>query len=129
MDNYLETPCIGFPSPAEDFKEGRLDLNKLLLPRPFSSFLMRVSGNSMQGAGIDSGDVLVVDRSLDPGSGDIIVAVLHGEMLVRRLSSNRGRVWLLPANPDYASWEVTREADFDIWGVVTCVLRFFREPV
>ena len=126
MDIYPDNPCVGFASPAEDFKESGLDLNRLLIHRPFSTFLMRVSGECMQEAGIDSGDILIVDRSLDPASGEVVVAVLHGDMIVRRLYANRGRVWLLPANPNYSSFEVTRESDFDIWGVVTYAISPFR---
>jgi len=122
MDVYPGNPCVGFASPAEDFKEGGLDLNRLLIHRPCSTFLMRVSGESMQESGISSGDIVIVDRSLDPASGEVVVAVLHGDMIVRRLHANKGRVWLLPSNPDYSSLEVTRESDFDIWGVVTYVL-------
>ncbi|MFW6414835.1 MAG: LexA family protein [Thermodesulfobacteriota bacterium] len=126
MDVYPGNPCVGFASPAEDFKEGGLDLNRLLVSRPCSTFLMRVSGESMQEAGICSGDILIVDRSLDPASGEIVVAVLHGEMIVRRLYAERGRLWLLPSNPDYSAFEVTRESDFDIWGVVTYAISPFR---
>ncbi len=115
----------GFPSPAEDFLEGKLDLNDYLIKNPPATFFVRVTGDSMINAGIHAGDILIVDRSLEPKSGKVVIAVLNGELTVKRLSINPERtppVQLLSENYKYAPIDVFEEADFHIWGVVTSVV-------
>lgn len=112
----------GFPSPADDYLEDTLDLNSHLIKRPAATFLVRVSGDSMINAGIHPDDILVVDRSIDPTDGRIVIAVLDGELTVKRLSKRNGQVQLLPENPDFSPITVTEEQDLRIWGVVTNVI-------
>ncbi|NGX61343.1 MAG: LexA repressor [Chlamydiae bacterium] len=112
----------GFPSPADDFLEKQLDLHELLVKHPAATFFVRVEGDSMIGAGIHSGDILVVDRSLSPRIGKIIVALLNGEFTVKRLKKEGKRLFLSPENPRYPAIEVEEEAEFQVWGVVTYVI-------
>jgi len=114
--------AAGFPSPADDYIEKRLDLNELLIKKPASTFFVRADGESMLGAGIHSGDVLVVDRSLHPAVGKIIVCALDGELTVKRLRSKEGRLVLAPENPDFPDIPLQEEVDMVIWGVVTNVI-------
>ena len=117
----------GFPSPADDYLEEQLDLNRHLIEHPAATFFVRVEGSSMIGAGIHHGNILVVDRSLQPVNGDIVVAVIHGELTVKRLQRHRdGRVLLMPDNPDFQPLEITEEMDVMIWGVVTSAVQEFR---
>lgn len=113
----------GFPSPADDYVEDMLDLEKLLVQHPAATFYLRVSGDSMSGAGILSGDILVVDRSVEPAHGRIVVAAVDNELTVKRLHQRDNRMALLPENPDYPPIEISGEADLVIWGVVTGVVR------
>lgn len=112
----------GFPSPADDYIEKRLDLNELVVRHPAATFYVRVEGNSMQGAGICSGDILVVDRSLPYSSGKIVIAILNGEFTVKRLILEGKKIILHPENPQFSPFEVTEETDFQVWGVVTYVI-------
>ena len=121
----------GFPSPADDYIEKKLDLNELIVKHPAATFFVRVEGESMVGAGIHSNDILVVDRSLEAGDGRIVVAMLGGEFTVKRIrreggndgeGGNAGRIWLLPENPQFKPVEVTAEMNAEIWGVVTYVI-------
>jgi DNA polymerase V len=109
----------GFPSPADDCIEHSLDLHRLLVPHPTATFFVRVEGESMEGAGIRSGDILVVDRSLTPQNGKIVVALVRGEFTVKRLKREEGKLYLVADNPRYPPLEVIEESDFQIWGVVT----------
>ncbi|HEX9086128.1 MAG TPA: translesion error-prone DNA polymerase V autoproteolytic subunit [Arthrobacter sp.] len=109
----------GFPSPAQDYFDGRIDLNKHLIKDITCTFLVRVSGHSMDGAGISDGDELVVDRSLTPVDGNVVVAVLDGELTIKRLRLDRGRVRLVAENPDYPDVVIPELAELSIWGVVT----------
>ena len=109
----------GFPSPAQDYFDGRIDLNKHLIRDMASTFLVRVSGHSMDGAGICDGDELVVDRSLAPADGSVVVAILDGELTVKRLRLGPGGVRLAAENPDYPDIEIPELADLSIWGVAT----------
>lgn len=111
----------GFPSPADDYAEGKLDLNKHLIKHPAATFFVRVTGDSMIEAGIHSGDLLVVDRSLEAVDGNVIVAALDGELVCKRLEK-RSVVRLLPANRNYAPIVIQDGQDFSIWGVVTNVI-------
>ena len=113
----------GFPSPAEDFTDGTLDLNDLI-EHPAATFIIRVSGYSMTGAGIFDGDLLIVDRSITPVSGKIVVAVTGGDMVVKRLKKKRNRWWLLPESPDHPEFSaMIMDEESKIWGVVKNVIR------
>lgn len=111
--------AAGFPSPADDYVEDRLDLNEYLVQRKESTFFLKVNGHSMVGAGINDGDLLVVDRSLEPAHGSIIIAAVDGELTVKRLSVKNGGVFLMAENPDYPPIEVKDGQEMMIWGVVT----------
>jgi DNA polymerase V len=130
MVEELRLPLIGgrveagFPSPADDFIERSLDLNEQLVANPIATFFMRASGHSMDGAGIHDGDLLIVDRSITPSHGSIVIAVIDGGLTVKRLRKRGMRVSLIP-EPNtldqgaYAPIEVGEETDATIWGVVT----------
>ena len=125
---FLECPLYashvraGFPSPADDYIETHLDLNTHLIKHPAATFFVIASGDSMTGAGIQSGDMLIVDRSLDASHGKIIIAAIDGELTVKRLSRHNMRVQLLPENNTYPPIDITNEQDLVIWGVVTHVI-------
>jgi DNA polymerase V len=112
----------GFPSPAEDYIEGRLDLNRHLIKHPAATFFVRVTGDSMIEAGIHPADLLIVDRALDATSGRVIIAVINGELTVKRLHRARGKIYLVPANQNYPPIEITEAMEFQVWGVVTAVI-------
>lgn len=116
----------GFPSPADDYIEERLDLNQHLIAHPSATFFVRVSGESMIDAGIQDGDILVVDRSLDARHEDIVIATLDGEFTVKRLVYRGDKPWLVPSNPAYPDIRLTEEMETVIWGVVTSVIHSFR---
>ena len=117
-----ERVAAGFPSPADDYVEVGIDLNEQLIRNPTSTFFLRVSGESMLGAGIHHGDLLVVDRSLDPRPGRVVVAVLDGEFTLKRLVQHQGRLRLEAANPAYPPLELHRCGDVQIWGVAIHVI-------
>ena len=119
---FLSKVAAGFPSPGDDHFEEKLDLNEHLVQHPASTFFVRVSGDSMLGAGIHDGDVLVVDRSLICKEGCIAIAVIDSELTVKRFSHRGDVVALLAENPKYPDIIVTSEMDFRIWGVVTTVI-------
>ncbi len=112
----------GFPSPAEDHVEGRLDLNRHLIRHPAATFFVRASGDSMLGAGIHPGDLLVVDRSLEPAHGKVVIAVVDNELTVKRLEVRDGRVRLLAENDRYPPIELAPGVELQVWGVVTSVV-------
>ncbi len=112
----------GFPSPADDFIDKRLDLNEQLIKHPAATFFVRAVGDSMLGAGIHDGDLLVVDRALEPCAGKVVMAAIGGELTVKRLERKGERLFLAPANPNYPSFDVTAREDFEIWGVATHVI-------
>ena len=112
----------GFPSPASDYIEERLDLNEHLVKHPAATFFVRAGGDSMQGAGIFDGDILVVDRSLKPVDMSVIIAALDGDFTVKRLRISYGKAALHPENQKYRPIEITDDSDFRIWGVVTHVI-------
>lgn len=112
----------GFPSPAADYEEGKLDLNKHLIKNPPATFFVRVSGDSMTGAGIHDGDLLIVDRSIEPASGKVVIAVLNGELTVKRLRIKGGKYTLEPENDNYPIQKITRDMEFEVWGIVTNVV-------
>ena len=119
---FLGRLPAGFPSPADDYLEGKLDLNRHLIKHPAATFFVRVTGDSMIGAGIHSGDLLVVDRSLEPADKHVVVAVLDGELTVKRLFKQNGVLRLLPENQNYQPIEITAQQSIEIWGVVTSVI-------
>lgn len=112
----------GSPVAADDLKEADVDLNTHLTSRPASSFLVTVKGESMINAGIHDGDMLVVDRSREPRNGKVVVAVVNGELTVKRLEKTASGIRLLPENPAFSPIDVPEEASFFIWGVVTSVI-------
>ncbi|MBA3813522.1 MAG: translesion error-prone DNA polymerase V autoproteolytic subunit [Alphaproteobacteria bacterium] len=112
----------GFPSPGDDYSEGTLDLNDYLIPHKATTFFVRVTGESMTGAGIFPGDMLIVDRSLNPSDGKVVIAVLNGEMTVKRLKNNKDSLLLCSENDRYPDIKVTPEDEFSTWGVVTNVI-------
>ncbi|MBE9488939.1 MAG: translesion error-prone DNA polymerase V autoproteolytic subunit [Bacteroidetes bacterium] len=113
----------GFPSPADDFKQQRISLDKELIKNKEATFFARVSGQSMIGAGIEDNDLLVIDRSLEPEHNKIAVCFLDGEFTVKRLKVDKNGVWLQPENPNYPTIKITEENDFIIWGIVTNVIK------
>lgn len=120
---FASRVSAGFASPADDYIETPLDLNEYLIEHPAATFFLRVEGDSMLGAGIHDGDMLVVDRSLEAKDGKVVIAAVNGELTVKRLSMGQGGVVnLLPENPDYPAILVTADTDFIIWGVVTNVI-------
>ena len=116
------TVAAGFPSPAEQYMEPPLDLNAFLVKRPAATYFVRVEGDSMDGAGIFDGDILVVDRSLSPADGDVAVASVDGDFTVKTLRRRNGEVWLEPANPDYPPVRVGGESELKIFGRVTAAI-------
>lgn len=114
--------CAGFPSPADDYLAGTLDLNEYLVAHKEATFFLRVKGHSMIGAGIHDGDLLVVDRALAPAHRSVVIAVVDGEFTVKRLCKRGGRISLLPENPDFAPIEFNEGQELQIWGVVTSVV-------
>ncbi|OJU39574.1 MAG: peptidase S24 [Bacteroidales bacterium 45-6] len=109
----------GFPSPAQDFMDLAIDLNKELVRHPASTFYGRVRGDSMQGAGVYDGDILIIDKSLEPQNGDMAVCFVDGEFTIKHIRIEKEVVWLIPANDHYKPIKVTEENDFLIWGIVT----------
>lgn len=119
---YGNKLSAGFPSPADDFLDKKIDLNEHLIKHPAATFFVRVEGDSMIHAGIFSGDTLIVDRSLQASSGKVVVAVLNGEFLVKRIKKIRNKIFLEAENPKYKPIEITESMPFEIWGVVTAVI-------
>ena len=114
--------AAGFPSPADDYVEKSLDLNELLVQKPAATFFVRAQGESMLGAGIHPNDILVVDRSIDPVPGKIVICALNGELTVKRLERYNGQWQLKAENPTYADIIIHEELELVIWGVVTNVI-------
>jgi DNA polymerase V len=119
---FLNPVAAGLPAPTEDYIEGKIDLNRHLVKHPESTFLVRVVGESMQDAGIHPRDLLVVDRSLEAISGKVVIAVVDGELTVKRLRKHRNKLWLMPENPDFQPIEIGENMELHIWGVVTNVI-------
>lgn len=121
--NYYNAPVkAGFPSPAMDYLEERIDLNEIVIKHPLSTFIVESSGDSMISAFIPPKAKLVVDRSLTAKNGDIVLAVLNGEFTVKFLKKNDFKCWLIPANSKYPEIEVNGEMEMQVWGVVTHIL-------
>lgn len=113
----------GFPSPADDFLDLSIDLNKELIKHPYATFYGRVSGDSMTGAGLDDGDLLIIDKSLEPQDGKIAVCFIDGEFTIKRIKIEKDSLWLMPENKKYKPIKVTEDNEFIIWGVVTSVIK------
>jgi DNA polymerase V len=114
--------ATGFGAAADDYAERGIDLNEQLIGNKTATFFMRVNSDAMIGAGIFNGDVIIVDRSLEPKNGKVVVAVLNGEMLVRRLEQSFNKVRLVPETKKLAPIDVDPYAEFSVWGVVTYVI-------
>lgn len=126
-DNETEIPLIGgvkagFPSPAQDFIAQAIDLNKYIIKHPAATYFALVNGVSMD-TDLSEGDLLVVDRSLDPQDGKIAVCFVDGEFTVKKIRIEKDRCLLVPSNPDYPVIEVNKDNDFTIWGIVTYVIK------
>jgi DNA polymerase V len=119
---YSSTVRAGFPSPADDFIEDHIDLNQQLVQHPEATFFVRVSGYSMRDAGILPGDVLVVDRSIEPRDGHVVIAVIDAELTVKRLHRRHGQVRLVAENPEFPDIVLRDEQELTIWGVVRHVI-------
>ena len=113
----------GFPSPADDFKETRISLDRELVKNKEATFYARVSGDSMVGAGLDDGDLLVIDRSLNPENGKIAVCLVDGEFTVKRIKKEKNELFLMPENKKYKPIELKEENELIIWGVVEYVIK------
>jgi DNA polymerase V len=124
-DLYASRPAAGFPAPGDDLIEKSLDLNDLLIDNPTSTFFVRVEGESMEGAKIFSGDILVVDRSLLPTTGKIVVAAVYGEMVVKRLLVSSKGTSLMSEKEGFEPILITDNDDCFIWGVVIGSVRVF----
>lgn len=122
---FVPTISAGFPSPAEDFIDKKLDLNEYLIRNQPATFLVRVHGNSMENAGILNGDILVIDRSLEPADGRIVIGVINGEFTVKRILKKSGKFFMQPENENFKPLEITPEMDFKIWGIVTFAIHKF----
>ncbi len=119
---FLSGIQAGFPSPADDYIENQLDINQLVVQHPAATFFVRVEGESMKDANIHTGDILVVDRSIEGSNGKIVVAIMNGEFTVKRLSKTPSGTFLVPENPKFPSIKIGPDSDFQIWGVVTYVI-------
>jgi DNA polymerase V len=113
----------GFPSPALDFVDLSIDLNKHLIKHPSATFYGRVKGESLKNAGISDGDLLVIDRSLEPINGKIAVCFIDGEFTAKRIKKSKLELWLMPENDDYEPIKITENNNFVVWGVVTHVIK------
>ena len=128
-DGNLEMPYIssgikaGFPSPAADFDGTSISIDQIVVKNQTATFYAKANGNSMTGAGIDDGDILGIDKSIEPQDGKIAVCFIDGEFTVKRIKVQENRLLLLPENPLFEAIEVTQENDFIIWGIVTYVVK------
>lgn len=125
MPLYSHKVVAGFPSPADDYIEARLDLNQKLIGNKEATFLLTVQGDSMKKVGIKDGDILIVDKSITPSDGKIVIAALDGELTVKRLSIKSTGTWLVPENDHYSPIPIKDESDVVIWGVVTATISQF----
>jgi DNA polymerase V len=129
LENPRELPFAsggikaGFPSPAADFEGDQISLDKFLVKNPLATFYARADGTSMMGAGIDDGDIMVIDRSLEPRDGKIAVCCIDGEFTVKRIRIEKDGLLLLPENPAFQPIKVTEENKVMVWGIVTYVIK------
>lgn len=127
-DLTIECPVVtgisaGFPSPAADFMDLSIDLNKHLIKHPSATYFGKAKGSSMKDAGIDDGDLLVIDKSLAPGQDRIAICFIDGEFTVKRLNITKQGIWLMPANPSFKPLLCNEDNDLRIWGIVTHVIK------
>ena len=128
-ESNLEMPYIssgikaGFPSPAADFDGSRISIDQIVVKNAVATFYAKANGHSMSGAGIDDGDILVIDKSIEPQDGKIAVCFIDGEFTVKRIKVQENSLLLLPENKLFEPIEVTQENDFIIWGIVTYVVK------
>jgi DNA polymerase V len=119
---YLNSVCAGFPSPASDYLEGEIDLNRYLIKNPLATFIVKSQGNCMLQAGIHSGDLLIVDRSIKPKNNSIAIASIDGDLTVKRIKISGKKFLLSSDNKDYGNVKINNESDIFIWGIVTKVI-------
>jgi DNA polymerase V len=119
---YISRVSAGFPSPADDYIEKKLDLNEHLIKKPAATFFVKIKGDSMQDAGMQEGDLLIVDRSQEANHKSIVLAVLNGEFTIKRLIKKDGKTFLFPENQKYKPIEINDEMNFEVWGVVAHVI-------
>jgi DNA polymerase V len=122
-----ENISAGFPSPAMDFIDLTIDLNKYVVKKRDATYFGRVKGTSMKDIGIHDGDLLVIDKSIKPSNNQIAVCYLDGEFTIKRIAIENGSYWLVPANKDYQALEIQEHNDFQVWGVVTYVIKSMRD--
>ena len=122
-----ENISAGFPSPAMDFIDLTIDLNKYVVKNRDATYFGRVKGTSMKDIGIYDGDLLVIDKSIKPSHNQIAVCYLDGEFTIKRIAIENGLYWLVPANKDYQALEIQEHNDFQVWGVVTYVIKSMRD--
>jgi len=129
FENTNELPFVsggikaGFPSPAGDFDESKISLDNVLVKNREATFYAKASGNSMIGAGIDDGDIMVIDRSIEPQNNKIAICLIDGEFTVKRIKIEKDAVYLMPENKNYQPIKVTDENELVIWGIVTYVIK------
>ena len=119
---YLNSVCAGFPSPANDYLEGEIDLNKYLIRNPLATFIVKSQGNCLLQAGIYSGDLLIVDRSIKPKNNSIVIASINGELTVKQIKISGKNFLLTSDNKNYGNLKINNESDIFIWGIVTKVI-------
>ena len=119
---FSATVSAGFPSPAADYQEGKLDLNRHLIKNPPATFFVRVTGDSMIGVGIHDGDLLIVDKSKKPQTGNVVIANVDGELTVKRIQIETDKIYLHSENENYPTRTIEKENDFQVWGVVLHVI-------
>ena len=119
---FVDSVSAGFPSPATDYLENKLDLNEYLVKHPAATYIVKANGSSMVDAGILSGDLLIVDRSVTPRNESIVIASIFGDLTVKKIRKQNTSLFLVSANSDYPSIEVKEEMECFIWGVVTYVI-------
>jgi len=128
-ETELELPLLpftfsaGFPSPALDFIDLNIDLNKHLIEHPAATFYGRVQGESMRGAGINNGDLLVIDKSIEPADGKIAVCYIDGEFTLKRIKIDKSGIWLMPENDSYKPIKIEEHHNLEVWGVVTFIIK------
>jgi DNA polymerase V len=119
---FLNPVAAGLPTLTEDFVDDNIDLNRHLVKHPDTTYLVRVIGESMKDAGIHPNDMLIVDSSLEVTNGQVVIAVVNGDLTVKRIRKDRDKLWLMPENEDFSPIEIDEHTDFHIWGVVTNVI-------
>lgn len=128
-ENALELPFVesgikaGFPSPAIDFEDEKMSLDKFLVKNHEATFYARADGDSMTGAGIDNGDIMIIDRSLEPQENKIAVCCIDGEFTVKRIKTEKSSLYLMPENKDFEPIKITAENNLIIWGIVIYVIK------